>query len=481
MSPVPAPVDRFEQCTRVRAVFDLLGSGCVAFYPRLADLTGSVTAALLLGQCLYWTDRVLRQQPEREGWFWKTAVEWRQEIGLTRREQETARCRLRALGVLEEKRAGMPAKRWFRIDVAALEQQLGPAPAAIDCGPHWIGADSALARRLGPPLVYWRRLREASGSVTAALYLSRALFWQRLALQQWKPQPEWFHRPIFQSQQILRFGRRQQEHARARLRQQGFLEERLVPGVRRRLMTRLDLQALARALAGAGRAATRSGAAPRQVKRPRPARGRPTTVPLGAQEAPQNPPNSNGPIRQPWLALPCAAHKKEITTKNNPLPPRGANGPAAAGPGAARTAATAEVGEWEFPNFILPAERPRLAQIVGQCPAQAQAILDELAGQAHNPARRTAIGNPLAYARTLTQRALAGEFVPEAALRVAAARAQRHGAERAQQAERADRQRAATAAADPRQRAAAAALRTECLARIRAVLAPRRQSAGLRP
>ncbi|MBK6335660.1 MAG: hypothetical protein IPF60_07790 [Betaproteobacteria bacterium] len=308
-------------------MFDLLGSGCVAFYPRLADLTGSVTAALLLGQCLYWTDRVLRQQPEREGWFWKTAVEWRQEIGLTRREQETARCRLRALGLLEEKRAGMPAKRWFRIDVAALEQQLGPAPAAIDCGPHWIGADSALARRLGPPLVYWRRLREASGSVTAALYLSRALFWQRLALQQWKPQPEWFHRPIFQSQQILRFGRRQQEHARARLRQQGFLEERLVPGVRRRLMTRLDLQALARALAGAGRAATRSGAAPGQGKRPRPARGRPTTGPLGAQEAAQNPPNSNGPIRQPWLALPCAAHKKKITTKNYPLPPGARTGP----------------------------------------------------------------------------------------------------------------------------------------------------------
>ena len=166
---------------------------------------------------------------------------------------------------------------------------------------------------------------------------------------------------------------------------------------------------------------------------------------------------------------------------NNPLPQGGAKRLAAAGPGAVRTAARAVVVAWEFPNFILPAERPRLAQIVGQCPAQAQAILDELAGQAHNPARRTAIGNPLAYARTLTQRALAGEFVPEAALRVAAAREQRHAAERAQQAERADRQRAATAAADPRQRAAAAALRTVCLARIRAVLAPRRPAAGLRP
>ncbi|MBK6336624.1 MAG: hypothetical protein IPF60_12955 [Betaproteobacteria bacterium] len=66
---------------------------------------------------------------------------------------------------------------------------------------------------------------------------------------------------------------------------------------------------------------------------------------------------------------------------------------------------------------------------------------------------------------------------------MAAARAQRHAAELAQQRERADRQREATVAADPRQRAAAAALRTECFARIRAVRRWRHGAgpAGLRP
>ena len=75
MTPIAPAGDRVQQCAQVRDVFALLGRGCVAFYPRLADLTGSVTAALMLGQCLYWTRSVLRQQPERDGWFWKTAAE----------------------------------------------------------------------------------------------------------------------------------------------------------------------------------------------------------------------------------------------------------------------------------------------------------------------------------------------------------------------------------------------------------------------
>ena len=159
-----------------------MGRGCVAFYPRLADLTGSVTAALLLGQCLYWTRSVLRQQPERDGWFWKTSAEWQRETGLSRREQDSARRRLRALGLLTERRRGMPAKRWFRLDLAALGQHLGRAPGS-GCG-GWPWDDADLARGLGQPVVYWRRLHDLTGSVTAALYLSRALFWQRLALQQ---------------------------------------------------------------------------------------------------------------------------------------------------------------------------------------------------------------------------------------------------------------------------------------------------------
>ena len=134
----------------------------------------------------------------------------------------------------------------------------------------------------------------------------------------------------------------------------------------------------------------------------------------------------------------------------------------------------------QFPNFVLPDEQPVLAQIVGQCPEHAQTILDELAGQAQNPARRMSIGNPLAYARTLTQRALAGGFIPEAAMQIAAARQRQHAEALRQRREREERHRRDAVADDPRQRAAAEAKRIECLARIRTLLAPARSRPGLR-
>jgi hypothetical protein len=116
---------------------------------------------------------------------------------------------------------------------------------------------------------------------------------------------------------------------------------------------------------------------------------------------------------------------------------------------------------------------------VGQCPEHAQTILDELAGQAQNPARKVSIGNPLAYARTLTQRALAGAFIPEAAMQIAAARLRQKSEELRQQREREERDQRDAAAIDPRERAAADAKRVECLARIRALLAPVRSRPGL--
>jgi hypothetical protein len=134
----------------------------------------------------------------------------------------------------------------------------------------------------------------------------------------------------------------------------------------------------------------------------------------------------------------------------------------------------------QFPSFVLPEEQPLLAQIVGQSPDHAQTILDELAGQAQNPARRMSIGNPLAYARALTQRALAGGLIPEAAMKVAAARARRTAEELQHQRDNEERRQCEAAANDPRARAAAEAKRAECMARIRALLGPRRASYGLR-
>ncbi len=100
-------------------LLDLLGKLLdrpVGFHRALADVGGGATAGLFLSQALYWS----RRTTDRAGWFWKTQQEWQAETALTRREQETARARLRAIGVLEERHAGVPAKLYFRVDLARL-------------------------------------------------------------------------------------------------------------------------------------------------------------------------------------------------------------------------------------------------------------------------------------------------------------------------------------------------------------------------
>jgi hypothetical protein len=99
----------------------LLGRPIVVHRP-LVDIAGSITYAAFLGQCLYWTDNPSAIQ--RGGWFYKTQAEWTAETGLHRTEQENARKRLVSLGLLEERREGMPAKLWYRVNLDALEAAL---------------------------------------------------------------------------------------------------------------------------------------------------------------------------------------------------------------------------------------------------------------------------------------------------------------------------------------------------------------------
>jgi len=89
----------------------------IAFHRVFADLTGSIPAALLLSQALYWQRRC---PGGRDGWWWKTADEWFEEARLTRREQQSARKILVRLGVLEEIKKGVPCRLWFRLDLNKL-------------------------------------------------------------------------------------------------------------------------------------------------------------------------------------------------------------------------------------------------------------------------------------------------------------------------------------------------------------------------
>jgi hypothetical protein len=104
----------------------LLGQRCVAFHPKLVLVTGRVTAGLMLSQAIYWTRKLAIAESARQGWFWKTREEWRNETGLSRREQDSARQALKDLGLWLEKRVGMPAKVWYRIDLDTLGWLLEP-------------------------------------------------------------------------------------------------------------------------------------------------------------------------------------------------------------------------------------------------------------------------------------------------------------------------------------------------------------------
>ncbi len=373
MRSVQPLVDRFEQGTRVRAVVDLLGSGCVAFYPRLADLTGSVTAALLLGQCLYWTDRVLRQQAEREGWFWKTAVEWRQEIGLTRRKQETARCTVAGAGTAggETRRDAGQALVSHRCRSAGTAT--GPGAGgdrlwpALDRGRLGAGATPGSAPGLLAPAAGSERERDGravpvAGAVLAAPGAAAMEAPAGVDPSSDLPEPA---DPAFRSPAT---GARACPLAPAGV-------PRGAAGTGRALAANdAPRSALAFARGAGGR---RVGAAAPKRRRHRGkanARTRAAVAPprhchWAPSRPPQDPPNSNGQMRQPWLALPCDARKKETTTKNNPYPLGHRNRPPL------QTWCRADRGKsggggWEFPNFILPTERPTAgAAIVRYCPA----------------------------------------------------------------------------------------------------------------
>ncbi len=92
----------------------------ISFHPTYVEFTGSVTAALLLSYACYTSDQLNDEYPGFDGWFHKRQVDWTRETGLSRRELESSRLRLRALGLLEEKRAGAPPVLLCRVDFTRL-------------------------------------------------------------------------------------------------------------------------------------------------------------------------------------------------------------------------------------------------------------------------------------------------------------------------------------------------------------------------
>lgn len=101
----------------------------IGFNPLLVPACGgSVEAALMMAQALYWSDG---RTTLPDGWFYKTQDDWEEETGVGRYEQKSARNRLLALGFIEEKLKGIPARLHFRINHEVLSEALVKAKKAV--------------------------------------------------------------------------------------------------------------------------------------------------------------------------------------------------------------------------------------------------------------------------------------------------------------------------------------------------------------
>lgn len=109
------------------ALQTLLGCRPMAYYPRLADLAGSVKAAVMLSQLLYWNGDPAVQQ--REGWLYKSVNDMTAETGLSKVEQQTAREQLTTAGLINARLAGMPRIWWYQVDLDKISDLLAGVPA----------------------------------------------------------------------------------------------------------------------------------------------------------------------------------------------------------------------------------------------------------------------------------------------------------------------------------------------------------------
>lgn len=89
----------------------------VAYHPVFADLTGSVEAAVMLSQAVYWQ----RRCRSKDAYWYTSREDWYDQTRLGRYAQEQARSALRKHhSWWHEERRGVPARLYYRVDLRAL-------------------------------------------------------------------------------------------------------------------------------------------------------------------------------------------------------------------------------------------------------------------------------------------------------------------------------------------------------------------------
>lgn len=460
------PAPRSDQ-RNLAIVWPLLGRH-IAFHRRLVELTDSVKAALLLSQTIYWT-RHGRDVVSSGGWFFKTTKQWEMETGLTVKEQATAREVLRRLEILNEQRIGIPAKLHFRLAAGPFATLISERIGRTSTGLDWSDG-AAVAELLGPALAYHRVLAGIAGGVNAGLLLSRAVYLTRI--QSTSRSNGWVCRSAAQWHRELGLTRREQESARRELSRIGVWEEQ-VAGIPPRISARVRLSALVTLLMprADGEEKCLNG-----VLTPR--------FPDCCISANSLAPNGESSMRESHiLVLPKAPNQLRRNRHNSsaesaksyvlgitrtsvqpPHVPKARGEPSALHCG----------GDLIVPVKLLPEERATALVLVETCGNLSQALLDELSARLEANAVHT---SPIAYLRGMVARALAGAFVPELGLRIAAARRRRHDESVLREQRDADARRLAAESGTPEYQEKAAARK----ARIRNMLDAMRSGKGAKP
>jgi hypothetical protein len=92
-------------------VKEMLPNRTVGYSPDLARIVGGATIGLFLNQLLFLSDK----GANIDGWVYKSEAEMGRETGLTKREQQTARRKLLALGVIAIMRGGFRNTYHFKV------------------------------------------------------------------------------------------------------------------------------------------------------------------------------------------------------------------------------------------------------------------------------------------------------------------------------------------------------------------------------
>lgn len=155
----------------------LQGSRRVAIYRCLIDITGSLKAAAMLSQLIYWT-RVSKEVVERDGWIFKSIAQMEAETGLTVREQRTCKNNLIDANLIQTCRKGVGAALAIKVNLDTVAEMIAKSSGTDD---QLTLADlqntSSLyfRKHFSKRIAYHRDLVSLTGCINSAVLLSCVL------------------------------------------------------------------------------------------------------------------------------------------------------------------------------------------------------------------------------------------------------------------------------------------------------------------